>query len=127
MTIGEHMKAAHLSRGLTRLELSRMADVSEGCIMRCENNNGFPSLIALMSLADALGVSIDEYIGRTPTVYVKKYTKTCGNCQHCVLQGIHRKCHNQESEFYQTEIKKTDTCEHWQNYDLEMYGEEINA
>lgn len=127
MTIGEHMKAVRLSRGLTRLELSRMADVSEGCIMRCENNNGFPSLIALMSLADALGVSIDEYIGRAPTQYTKKYTKNCASCQHCVLHGIHRKCHNKESEFYRTEVNKTDTCEHWENYDLQMYGEEINA
>lgn len=125
MTIGEHMKAARLSRGLTRPELQRLSGVSEGSIFTAEKDRGFVSVLNLISLSDALGVSLDEYIGRTPPVYIQKYTKNCGNCQHCERHGRwKRKCGSNESEYYCREVLKSDVCEHWKNYDLEMYGEE---
>ena len=63
MTIGEHMTAAREKEWLTRQQLSEMSGVPVTTIGHYERDDRFPGLANLLSLADALGVSIDEYIG----------------------------------------------------------------
>ena len=63
MTIGEHMTVAREKHGLTRPQLGRKAGVATECIGKYERDENFPGLLNLLSLADALGISIDEYVG----------------------------------------------------------------
>ena len=63
MTRGEHMRKARKAAGLSIPELAFKAGVSVGCLgsLECGTNNG--NITTLELLADALGLSIDEYIG----------------------------------------------------------------
>lgn len=65
MTIGEHMRAARERAGLTRDKLSRISGVSINTIGFAETNKCYTSIFNISCLADALKISIDEYIGRT--------------------------------------------------------------
>lgn len=63
MTIGEYMTAARENRGLTRPQLARKAGLSSEIVGKYERDEHFPGLANLLSLSDALGISIDEYVG----------------------------------------------------------------
>lgn len=67
MTIGEHMRAARKAAGLTRSQLSEISGVSPQSIYNCEHDIFSPTLFTVMCLADALKISIDDYIGRKVT------------------------------------------------------------
>lgn len=64
MTTGEYMKAARKNAKLTRGKLSEISGVSLQSIYNCEHDIFSPTLFTVMCLADALKISIDEYIGR---------------------------------------------------------------
>ena len=64
-SMGNSMERARKKRGLSRPKLSALAGVSELCIWKSEHDLSIPNLYSVIALADALNVSIDEYIGRT--------------------------------------------------------------
>lgn len=63
MTIGEYMTDARENCGLTRPQLARKAGLSSEIVGKYERDEHFPGLANLLSLSDALGISIDEYVG----------------------------------------------------------------
>ena len=64
MTIGEYMRKARNRAGVTMLELSKVAGVNYRTIYRAETDKSDTNIFTIICLADALGISIDEYIGR---------------------------------------------------------------
>ena len=63
-TIGASMKIARQIRGKTQKELAEEVGVHVTTIWRAENDQSYPGILLLSALADALGVGLDEYIGR---------------------------------------------------------------
>ena len=63
-TVGAAMRRARQRRGLTIKELSAAAGVSYNTICLNETGRHLPDLYNLIVLADALGVTLDEYVGR---------------------------------------------------------------
>lgn len=64
MTQGEHMRRARKRRGLSIENLSRMTGIGPttiGALERGTNRSG--TIYTIGTLADALGLSIDEYVG----------------------------------------------------------------
>lgn len=53
-------------RGLTQVALGQRAGMAPASISHFETGQRVPSLESLVKLADALGVSVDELIGRAP-------------------------------------------------------------
>ena len=54
-------------RGLTQVALGQRAGMAPASISHFETGQRVPSLESLVRLADALGVSVDELLGRVPT------------------------------------------------------------
>lgn len=65
MTRGEHIRAAREARGLFLRDLEELSGVPYQTISRIENDHAVPRLDTVELLADALGMSIDDLIGRT--------------------------------------------------------------
>ena len=63
-TIGESMRRAREEAGMTMVDLAKEAGIHTQGVARHERGNTYPGLLNLISLADTLGISIDEYIGR---------------------------------------------------------------
>ena len=63
MTIGEYMRQAREDIGLTRPQLAKLSGVSENAIGLYERGEALPGILALVKLADAMEISIDDYIG----------------------------------------------------------------
>lgn len=63
MTIGEYMRTAREEAGLSQEQLADKSGVSKRSIEQYENNLTSPGLMNLLSLSDALEVSIDDYVG----------------------------------------------------------------
>lgn len=63
LTIGESMKRARKKRGITGRKLADLTGYCPTQISQWENDKQRPSLVAVIDVADALGVSIDELIG----------------------------------------------------------------
>ena len=63
MTRGEIMRMWREKRGLTQYELAELSGVTQRtiCALEHDRNNGSVTTVEL--LADALGLSIDEYVG----------------------------------------------------------------
>ena len=67
MTIGEAAKQARLRKGFSIQELSEKSGVTLNSIYRLENDRNIPLISTVELLADALGMSIDEYVGHRVT------------------------------------------------------------
>ena len=63
MTIGEYMRQAREDIGLSRPQLAGLSGVSENAIGTYERGESHPGVLALIALADAMEISIDDYIG----------------------------------------------------------------
>jgi transcriptional regulator with XRE-family HTH domain len=70
MTIGEAAKEARLKKWFSLQDLAERSGVSKNTIYRLETGRSEPSITTVELLADALGISIDEYIGHE---VAKKY------------------------------------------------------
>lgn len=57
-------KKLRQKQGLTQDQLSALANVPRICISRYESGKYFPSISNAMKLAKALGVTVDELIGK---------------------------------------------------------------
>jgi transcriptional regulator with XRE-family HTH domain len=64
MTRGEHMKEARRKAGLTINELAKLSTVSGTTISRLERGDHLGAFETVAILAKALGLTIDEYVGR---------------------------------------------------------------
>ena len=65
LTIGEAIKKARIDKGLSRSELSFKARIPVQNIYQWETDRAYPSIINLIPVADALGLTLDELVGRT--------------------------------------------------------------
>ena len=63
MTPGQHMRMARRIAGLRIADLAKASGVSYATIWNMENDLRNPSLVSVECCADALGLSIDVYIG----------------------------------------------------------------
>lgn len=59
----EAMRAARMEAGLTQKQLAETAGVHQNVISTYEKGKCAPSLYNIAALADALGLTIDEYVG----------------------------------------------------------------
>lgn len=59
------MRAARLRKGISAAALGRRAGLSPNTIWAWERGERIPNLYTIEACADVLGISIDEYIGRT--------------------------------------------------------------
>lgn len=57
------MRKLRQEAGLNIVELANLSTVSHVTITRLELDRGSPNLETIILLADALGLSIDEYVG----------------------------------------------------------------
>ena len=70
MTRGETMRKWREKRGLTQPELARLSGISQATISALEKGrNSGGNLDTIELLADALGLSIDEYVGHKVVKY----------------------------------------------------------
>ena len=63
MTLGEAARLARKRAGRTIRELARRSGYSKGSISQIENDHRVPLVTTAIDLADALGVSLEEYTG----------------------------------------------------------------
>ncbi len=63
---GKRLVAIRKDRGLTQVELAKMAKTSQRAISYYENEAGYPPASAIIALAKALQVSTDELLGLKP-------------------------------------------------------------
>lgn len=64
LTIGEAIKKARIDKGLSRSKLSFEARIPVQNIYQWETDRAYPSIINLIPVADVLGVTLDELVGR---------------------------------------------------------------
>lgn len=64
MTIGERIKKYRKEKGWKQSQLAEEADLCTVYISRYETGRWLPSLISIIAIADALGVTLDELVGR---------------------------------------------------------------
>lgn len=69
MTRGEIMRMWREKRGLSQLELAELSGVTQKTIWALENNKNNGSVTTVELLSDALGLSIDEYVGHERKTY----------------------------------------------------------
>lgn len=62
-TIGQAMKNARETAGLTVAELSEKSGIHRNSIWAYESDRHTPNAFALIELSETLGISIDEYLG----------------------------------------------------------------
>ena len=63
-TMGQYMMVCRLKKGMRRCELAKLSGVTVGNIASYEHDQSFPLILSAISIADVLGVSLDELIGR---------------------------------------------------------------
>jgi transcriptional regulator with XRE-family HTH domain len=59
--LGENIKTARSQGGLTQSDLAAAANVHQPTLQRIEAGKAEPSLVKAWRLADALGVSVDDF------------------------------------------------------------------
>lgn len=64
ITIGQAIKKAREAKGLSRNALAIKADIDPTLLFNWEHERNYPSIIPLISVADVLGVTLDELVGR---------------------------------------------------------------
>lgn len=67
MQLSNNIRWRREAKGLTQPELGRQCDVSAAAINQFEHGLKVPSLVTAVALADALGCTVDELLGRSAT------------------------------------------------------------
>ena len=67
LTIGKAMRKCRRAKRISQKKLSDASGIEISSISRYEREITFPGILSLVALADALGVSLDEYVGRSHT------------------------------------------------------------
>lgn len=63
LTMGESMRRARKKRGASMRKLAEMTGYDPSVISQWENDKAVPRLTSVIDVADALGISIDEFVG----------------------------------------------------------------
>lgn len=64
MTILEAIKKAREAKGYSLQTLAKKSGINASTINKWETRGSFPTIINLIPVADALGISLDELVGR---------------------------------------------------------------
>lgn len=75
MTIGQSIRKAREAKGYSQAKLAMKSGVNVQTISQWELDKAFGTVIYLIPVADALGISIDELVGRT------EYNNPCAHCR----------------------------------------------
>jgi transcriptional regulator with XRE-family HTH domain len=79
------LKQVRLSRGWTQSQLAERCGMDQSAIAHFESNRRQPTLRNLIKLADALGCSLDQLVGRVvPTCTMKRASATLWECSNCM-------------------------------------------
>lgn len=73
MTRGESMRRARQEKGLTMVALEKLSGIRASNIGAYELERNTPNIDIVEILADALGLSIDEYTGHKPVRRPRRY------------------------------------------------------
>lgn len=65
--LAEGLRRLRTERGMTQSEVARLAGVSPSAVSQAESGQRGLALETLLTLADALGISLDDLLGRTPS------------------------------------------------------------
>ena len=65
--IGDNIRLRREAKGMTQLELANRCGVSDAMVCFYERGQRMPSLPTAAALADALGCTVDELLGRSAT------------------------------------------------------------
>lgn len=65
MTIGQSIQAARKSKHFTQAKLARASGITQCLISMWERDKVNPTVTLLICIADVLGVTLDELVGRT--------------------------------------------------------------
>jgi predicted transcriptional regulator len=65
LNIGEAIRKARLDKGYSILKMAEIAQVTFNTVYRWEKGISYPNVFNLIPIADALGVTLDELVGRT--------------------------------------------------------------
>ena len=65
LTIGQAMRKARKAKKYTLEKLEKKAGISRQSIGRWERDKVSPNILNVISIADVLGVTLDELVGRT--------------------------------------------------------------
>lgn len=66
MEVAQVIRRRRIELGLSQAELAARAGVDKRQIRRCEAGEAHPALPVAVSIAEALGITVDELAGRTP-------------------------------------------------------------
>ena len=72
MTRGEIMRMHREKRGLSQYELADLSSVTQKTIWALEHDKNNGSVTTVELLSDALGLSIDEYVGHKVVKYIER-------------------------------------------------------
>ena len=64
LTIGQAIKKARKSRGFTQAKVAKKLGVAQTTICYWETDRFSPNLMLAICLADVLGITLDELVGR---------------------------------------------------------------
>lgn len=64
MTIGEGIRKARMEKGWLQKDLAEKAGILEVSVCHYESGKVFPGALNLISIADALEISLDDLVGR---------------------------------------------------------------
>lgn len=68
-SFGQRLTALRKARGLTQVQLARLANTTQRAVSYYENEAGFPPAPAVIQLARALRITTDELLGvKTPKI-----------------------------------------------------------
>ena len=73
-TMGKRISDLRKSKGMTQEQLAQQVGVTAQAVSKWENDLSCPDISILPQLAEALGVTTDELLGRTPLQEVKSET-----------------------------------------------------
>lgn len=64
MTIGQAIKKARKSKGYTQAKIAKKIGVKQSTVSFWETDRFSPTIMLAVCLADALGITLDELVGR---------------------------------------------------------------
>ncbi len=77
-TMGKRISDLRKSKGMTQEQLAQMVGVTAQAVSKWENDLSCPDISILPQLAEALGVTTDELLGRSPLQIVQEEKKESG-------------------------------------------------
>lgn len=80
MTRGDYMRQARLRAGLSQRALSKISGIHQQTINSLENGYVQGNISTIEILADAIGISVDEYIGHVVT--------KSDSTEHTITEGV---------------------------------------